>query len=145
MIGSANAEYVPLCFETTSVGGDHARASGYIENDSTTDHWAQWVLPYPTTRGGLKLYVSGIKILVYDADANSYVDTANIYRGTETGTTLIYSNTTNRQSQGDYTSTFTAVDCSGDDFVVGYVKIECSGGAAGDCDHRMLAQIYYDS
>lgn len=142
MIGSSNREYVSLVHETTTRGGDHTRADGYISNDSTTNLWWQFLLTLPTNRGGKKLYIDAQKVIVAKAGLSDYVNTANVYGGVYTGTTLLNTDTQNRTAPGSYVDSFTAVDCSSYDFIVGYINTVV--GTATNLSLRMSLRCYYD-
>jgi len=113
MIGANNKAWVPCIYAASSPTTVPIAYGGHMSNPDDTDVWWSFILPLPTVKGGLKLYISGLRVDLFDADAGDYVDTRRIYGGSATASTeLVTEETTNLISQGQYDWTFTAVDCS---------------------------------
>lgn len=118
MIGSANAAWVPC-----PVGsGQHA--DYYTGSFSTNIGAGGWYftcdLPLPTNRGGKKLYIDGIRVAVWAANATNYINQIDVYGLTAAASTVIYTEADNQTSTGlkeDGTGTMdawgAATDCSG--------------------------------
>ena len=117
MFGSANAAWVPCIFTTDSTDGlkrvQVDSGSGFFSNYGAITLSIRWDLPLPTTKGTLKLYVSGSRIVINDADAAAYVTQTRVYGLVKTGLTQLNADTTDYNSQDDWDDTFAAVDCSG--------------------------------
>jgi hypothetical protein len=77
MFGSANAAWCP----TIPVGNSDAETidvdGNMFSQGAGADRYWLFVLPQPTNKGGLKLYVKGTRTGVSDGDANNYIN--NIY------------------------------------------------------------------
>jgi hypothetical protein len=106
MIGSANAEWVPM------VGG-YQRASYFsamnehnfqeasgIVGGAGTGFELIFTLPLPTTKGSLSLYVAGVQIVFVDADINNNMTAHRIYGMSTSGSTLVYSSLTDEYTLG---------------------------------------------
>ncbi len=78
-IGESNAVWVPCIYETTQVIDALEEVSSIYQPNGTGTGYAFFRLPWPTTRGSLSLYVKGLRIGVFDADANSYITSRKVY------------------------------------------------------------------
>jgi hypothetical protein len=104
MFGSANAVWVPCNFDGWTGQRPDAGAVGYRNVDATNPSW-QFCLPLPTSKGSLKLYCSGVKVSIFDADAAAYVDLIRVMgMDTTTPFTAVYTDTTNMTSQDEWKS-----------------------------------------
>lgn len=68
-----NRGFVPC----VSNGGNNNSAARYgwtASNTGSTDYNMAWFLPYPSTIGELNLYTGDVRVNVYDADSNDYID-----------------------------------------------------------------------
>lgn len=114
MYGSANAAWVPCIFE---LGSNNALsvddATDTIANTAGTDINLRYVLPEPTVKGTLKLYITGCRVVIGSANATNYLDALGVYGTTHAGKTAILPDDTNRTAQGTYTTSHAAIDCSG--------------------------------
>lgn len=148
MRGSANAVYVPcpiIGFNNSSyVRQQAAKTSNVGADDVALD----LLVPIPTNKGGLKLYLKNFQFGSIDADANDYVGDVNIY-GLNGGAapTLLDNDTTNHTSTG--TKVFSGavmpaspIDCSGYGSVI--VFIACVNTDALQMDlSDFLMECYY--
>lgn len=115
MIGSGNAAWVPLSYE----GDDNAIVpivyGGIVMQNSTSNCDWTWRLTMPATRGGLSLYITGVRVHVHDADANHFLDKVRVFGNqcdaTPTQTELAVDDT-NRTSPETYTTDFASLDVS---------------------------------
>ena len=89
---------------------------GRVQNVDGTSHNVEFQLPLPTNRGGLKLYVSGVRYYVVLASATNYVDRVRLFGLDTAGTASTHDDdATNRTSATTLvTNNFAAVDVSGD-------------------------------
>lgn len=141
MIGSANQAWIPCTYMGNTAENMPAWAVHMTEWDAG-DYNTGWQLPLPTNRGGKKLYVSGIRILLKDADATNYIDNIYLYGVTATGQTIKQTDTTNYTTTGEKNFTFTAEDMSS--FQMVHVGVDIHSTNPGDLDFLVLARCYYD-
>jgi len=141
MFGSANAAWVPCPYYMESTGALYFKATnGRVGNEGGTDYSTYWVLPLPTAKGALKLYISGLKLSVSDADTSNYCR-VYIYGMTDTGIPLIYTSA-EYNTIGLKTETFTAIDVSIYHMVT--IKIVSIVATAGYLEYSPpLLQCYY--
>lgn len=142
MIGSANSAWVPCILE----GGSPQTAFKVIEgvrNLGSTDYYLQYALPLPTERGGLSLYVTGVKVELYAADATDYLDMIKVLGLTYSGITSHYSSHTDYKSAQEVNVDFADKDCSSDDVVV--VTLYVNSSSVDECQIRgVLLECFYD-
>jgi hypothetical protein len=145
MYESANAEWVSCAFEVGQPVGKYALSSATertITNVDATDFTLHYTLPYPPTLGSLKLYISGVRVGLADADATDYVDTTQLKGVDSTSQTALDTNTTNLTSSGDNEDTFTAVDCSAHDRIG--ITLYVVSGTADEFDISYVSvRMYY--
>lgn len=130
MIGSANAAWIPCPFEGSSSPTTMIVTSGiYNIGTSGTDYSLLFRCPLPTNRGGLKLYVTSLKVSIDYADATDYVTDTYFMGSTLTGTppTIISTHTTDlnaASSSGGWeaNSTTTMINGAG----AGFTAVDCS-------------------
>jgi len=129
MIGSANATWIPTI---GTQAGDFSKldelrdSAGFYATAGTYDTTMTYRLLLPTNKGGLSLFVSGLRVQIYAADADDYVNFFKLY-GTDYNTqTLLtgFSDTTPRTAQGVYTITPTAVDVSSYSVIAAYLDLK---------------------
>ena len=84
-----------------------------MRNITTGNKYVSFHVPLPTNRGGLKLYISRIRVGVNTADSNNYVDYTYLYLTTYNTKSLAFSDTTNLSSQQEKLYDPTDIDCSG--------------------------------
>jgi len=110
MIGDANKAWVP-CSADYIV--DLFVWGTYYSSQSSTDGWISVVLPLPSTLGALSLHIDAVRLDVYDADADDYINSVRLWRYKHDGYVEDLNDGTNRTAAGQYTYTFTAADCAG--------------------------------
>jgi hypothetical protein len=143
MFGSANAAWVPCAFEG---GVFHARyefgVTGSIANTTGADPQYFYHVPLAPLKGSLKLYISGTRIGLSDADAANRV-AQTILRGfTGTATSALDTDNTSKETIAEHEDTFTAVDCSGQDKVQVHLLTAVNLGNALDVDF-VSVRCYY--
>ena len=141
MFGSGNAAWVPCTYELAYTNTRVAAIGGFIVNTGTDNPTLVFGLPLPTLKGTLKLYVSGTKIGVADADSDAYITDRVVVGHTSTRTTLD-SNLDNLTTVAEHSDTFTAVDCSS--YTAIKFEVGCVVDAANELDiaHASL-RCYY--
>jgi hypothetical protein len=145
--GSSNSYWMPCIHEGTDQPGKVLFAGWRLSNVDSTDLFTFYKLPLPTNKGGLKLYVESMKVSVFDADANDYVNVFEVYgndsqSGGATAATLINQEATNRTAAGEYETTFTATDCSSYVNVMAGLGLVCTTAAEVDIVDVSL-KVYY--
>jgi hypothetical protein len=144
MLGSANAAWVPLSLDLVNVVGK-AEGTGFtIRNVDGTDITLQYTLNLPTTKGSLKLYVSGIQTGLFDADANDYITQMTVRGLVYNGQTALEDHTTNYTTPAKVEHTFTAVDCSSYDAILLGMQLFCTDAGQIDIMFTNL-RCYYDT
>lgn len=146
MIGSANATYYPCMLQAESVDGAIITAGSTIKNSGASDAVLQFGLPLPTTRGGLKLYVSGLKIGLQDADAGDYITDINIWKMRYDAVDAMAggADSTDYTAPAEIVNTFAAVDVSAYEQIVVLVSLFCTDASDIDLTHVKL-RCYYDT
>ncbi len=114
MFGSANAAWVPCSF-FSGIDRTHFEfaGSGQAYNVGADALQLTYSLPLPTTRGGLKLYVSGTEIGLFDADGANYITSRFVLGIEHNASNVIDANGGNLATIAAHQDTFTAIDCSG--------------------------------
>ena len=145
MFGSANAAWVPCVYsDHTNTARKYLvnSTTGMVSNADNTNASLRFDLQLPTVKGSLKLYVSGSRVSIYDADADAKIDTTTVYGLAKTGVTSINADTTDYNSQDDWDDIFTAVDCSSYNGVM--VWLAAVVDAANELDIASVSlQCYY--
>jgi hypothetical protein len=144
MFGSANAAWVPCPLEF--VGGSAAffAMSGNLSlyNLGADDGNIIYAVPLPPAKGSLKLYISGTRVSLADADGGDYVDTTYVVGMGDTTITVLDNDATNKTTVALHEDTFTAVDCSSYGAVKVLLVVVCSN--ANDLDIQYVAvRAYY--
>lgn len=145
MLGSANAAWVQCSYAGCTNGSFEAGiATGTLTNTgASAPDYINLTLPLPTAKGGLKLYVSGTKIGILDADAAAYIDLTYVRGYLSSVPTNLDIDTTNKNSLGEKTDTWTAVDCS--PYRAINVMLSCVTDVANELDiYYVAVQCYYD-
>ena len=114
MFGAANAAWVPCAFELgTAVGKVEVAASAFISNVDGTNMNLRYLVPLPTNKGSLKLYITKVKAEIHDADVDDFITSLYLWGQDNTGLTDLYHDFTNIDSAQAKTWTLgAAVDCS---------------------------------
>jgi len=112
MYGAANAAWVPCIMEGASANAQYYVTASTIVNLGAVDCYYRFSLPLPTSKGSLKLYISGIRVGIYDAGVADYVTQTLIYGDVYDTATGLLNDTTDYNSPQRMENTFAAVDCS---------------------------------
>jgi hypothetical protein len=74
MIGSGNATFWPCLFKFDSLNSAvrTINSSGLVSNVGAADPAWYYELTLPTNKGGLKLYITKLRVGLYDSDANDF-------------------------------------------------------------------------
>ena len=119
LIGASNQEWVNLQ-PNGQVGGDGAvyefnfasSTSNYFQSLSTS--WMNFSLVgVPLVKGGLNLYVAGVRMAIRVADGSDYVTTTNIVGHNYNTSVELDSNTNDLNSAGISEDTFTGIQVGG--------------------------------
>jgi len=150
MLGSANAAWIPMNFmgaeDFTEI---KITSAGLISTTGASNTWYLFSLPMPTNKGSLKLYISNLKIGVYDADGAAFITTVNIRAFSGYTPSQLDTDGTNHSSQGDKTFSgavmpASAIDCSAYDSI--YVACQVGVDAANELDFgNVRMECYYDT
>jgi len=134
MFGSANATWNPMIYEKV-VTGDSTLcyiAGAHFTNKDATDFDIVFSSTLPMVKGGLKLYVTGLRLSIADADATNFV-TYVLFRAIDrAGDLNLVADATDRTSADDYDYEFAAVDVSAYETL--RVRLYCEVGAGADLD-----------
>ena len=145
MFGSANAAWVPCMYvDHSNVNRTYIISSGttFITNRDGTNASLRYDLPKPSIKGALKLYITGSRVVINDADAAAFVTQTRVFGATKTGLTTLNTDGTDYNSQDDWDDTFAAADCSGYDAV--YLWLDCDVDAGNELDIvGCLLRCYY--
>ena len=144
MIGAVNAAWVPcpLMGWNPQAKGELTNVGQWTNIDGTAC-FITWTCPLPTNKDGLKLYVSGTRISLANADVNDYVTNTHVEGLTTVGKTAVDSDPTDKNSINLHTDTWTAVDMSA--FFAVQVRLQTFQNDAGDLNIQyVLLQCYYD-
>ena len=116
MVGSGNAAWVP-CVLAGGSNFDDFRAIDFIENRGANDLYLRLMLPLPTNKGGKKLYVSGVRVGLVDADDDDYLNMIKVIGLKYSTSDALYQNYGDWKSQQKVEYTFTGKNASGYDQV----------------------------
>jgi hypothetical protein len=88
--------------------------SGLVDNVDGQDLVWYFSIPLPTNKGSLKLYLTGLTLDLFDADATNYVDFAYFLGLTNSAVATILPDgqSTNRTARGSYEYTLADTDVS---------------------------------
>ena len=113
MYGSANAAWVACPYAGGIGRADYEFAgSGQIYNVGAAALQMVFALSLPTTKGSLKLYVSGSEVGLFDADASNYVTSRYLLGITYNMSAVINNQPANLTTIAAHQDTFAAIDCS---------------------------------
>ena len=142
MYGSANAAWIPLIFEHPS-NQDSVNSGGVgVRNQGSLGTAGNYVLPIPTNKGGLKLYITGIRFRIYDADATDYLDLIRIF-GRDATYNTEYTDNGNYTTADLHSDTFVAKDMSAYDDISVYFNWIFATQYEYDQMHVGLQCYYY--
>lgn len=109
MIGSANKAWVSC----PCIGSSDFSAMTVVEsirNVSGTEFYFEFQLPLPTNRGGKKLYVDRVMVLLNQADANNKITMIKVLGFKYDSATLLLNDTTSYTSQQQIEVATTSTD-----------------------------------
>jgi len=113
MFGSANAAYVPCMYYVESAGGLNFKAyDARIANEGATDYSTYWLIPLPSVKGDLSLFIDDIKISLSAASVDDYITNINVYGLTDSGTTSLGSSATDLTTAGLHVIALSTYDVS---------------------------------
>ncbi len=110
--GEPNAAWFPCSLFTSEKLEEFSRGSAWLTFTGPTTQYPLFLLPKATNLGSMKLHVSGVRIIIKQADASNYVTSAGVYAVDETSFDVVRDVPDDRKSAGKYDTTFTKVDCS---------------------------------
>jgi hypothetical protein len=128
MFGSANAAWVPCIFQVESPKSEVYGAYS-IRNVGANDQNLSYVLPLPTNKGGLKLYISGIRVGIIGANGTNFITRMRVYGLVYNTVTTLDDDTTDYNSAQLVDESFAAVDCSSHNQIV--VQLDTTVANAG--------------
>ena len=139
MFGTANSGYepcIPIPYENRNMNG-----SWVTSPIGTGTIYHYWILPLPTNKQGLKLYVRGWEIGTQDADANSRIQNVVVSGVVYNGMTALDTYGATITTATRTTDSFTAVDCSGYNRI--HVRLELSVAVAANLDIAYVNLLCY--
>jgi len=145
MLGSANAAWVPcsLVGWDPDDKGEYTNLGTWTNVDNTTCYLTFLNL-LPTNKGSLKLYISGTRVSLADADVGDYMASVKLEGEGNYGQTLLNTDSSANTTAGLQTDTFAAIDCSS--YPSTRVRIQTVNTNAGDLDIQYVqVQAYYDT
>lgn len=147
MLGSVNGAWVPMILQgmNPTWSGNKMTNLIYTQNVDDTDFDAIWQLPLPTTKGTLKLYITQLKVNVFDADAGDYINHLYVYGRYSAGSAALVSDATNVTAPAEKIYNFAGapIDCSGSENIFAYFI--CIATNAGDLNFdQPLMYCYYE-
>ena len=142
MYGSAHAAWVPCIFELPSIASSVIGTGANLTNVAALDPVVAYVCPLPTVKGSLKLYTSGVRVGISDADADDFLNQVVVRGTTYAGITNLNNDTTDYTSAQRVEQTFVAVDCSTYDQLLVSLVLACATGGELDINYVTL-RCYY--
>lgn len=141
--GAANAAWVncPLEGWDTSAGAFDIGSNGVVHNTGATDGSVFYGIPLEPTRGTLKLYISGTKVALADADATDYINDTYVLGFATQTVSVIDRDQTNKTTVDVHTDTFTAVDCS--TYYGLRVRLDAVNATSGELEIAWVSVQYY--
>lgn len=149
MYGSANAEWVPLCFEAASPDDDNIgvpTGATVVEISNVVYAAAQWLygLGMPPAKNGHKLYVAanGVRYYLSAANGTNYVADGWLIGVNSAGTaTTIYTDTTDRNAAALVTFANSLTDLSSYEKV--FVKLSSTQATANALKVKFVSMLVY--
>lgn len=115
LLGAANKAWIPVTYSIPyNVGKVNSADANTVCNvDGTDDVWI-FKCPLPTTKNGLKLYITGMRIYLRIADGTNYVTKQQLLGNPSSNGAAVELavNDTDYNASGEGSATFAAVDCS---------------------------------
>lgn len=119
-IGSSNSQKIPMiCAGSSPV--DTFTYNVRLENTGLIGFYVTYILPIPTTKGSLDLYLASLDVVLAQADGSNYQSEVKVYGlGGTAGTSYdtLYTNSTNYTSAAANNFNFTDIDASDYDSIV---------------------------
>ena len=118
-IGTANHEYVNCIYQDnarTVASREWRSVNGAVNNLTTNSTWLDYLLINPGPLGDLDLYMDGLSVTLYDADATNYITQCIVYAIDTNGGFTLKADTGaawNKTTQGTHIYTFDPVNLSG--------------------------------
>ncbi len=141
LFGSGNAQYYPCILQ--SEYGHFSWGTPRYENIATGTVYLHGTLSLPTMLGGKKLYITHMRVGVYDADATDYVTEVALYGANGTSFVREWYNDSNKETPNDYEYTFPSpIDMSSYDRVHIRLVGSCTIAKALDISYINL-KCYY--
>ena len=113
-----------------------------LRNIDATDFTLLFGVPLEPVKGNLKLWISGVRIGLLDADATDYVDNTQLKGISHNAQSNLNVDPTNLTSSGRKENTFTAVDCSSWDKIAVALAIVSSTADEFDLSY-VTVRAYY--
>ena len=125
-IGVANARFIGAVFVANNNYTDsveYIATTGFRASSGTTI--LSFIIPLPTNKGTMDLFLGDVKLYVATADASNKIDSVEVYKYTQsTGTyTLVHTNGTDITTSGAKTLSFTPSNVSTGETIIIQVKI----------------------
>lgn len=134
--------WVPCVLEDVSIDTRFFMGGTNYTSASDADFQALFLLPLPTMKGYQRLYVSGVKIGVFDANPADYVDCVVLYAASYNGYQILIDEKTKRTMKGSYPSEFPPVDVSAHEKVI--ARLFCVASAPKGLDiSSVLVKCHY--
>jgi len=142
VIGSTNATWINCVVESWyPLAAFYTTQNGTIWNENATDGDVVFSVPLPTTRGGKKLYINGVRVSLKDGDSSNYVDYTEILGLSDTSYTAIDHHPDSLYPAGLYTDTSMNVDCSS--YHIIRVSLACQNTAHNLLNIQFVTVRYY--
>ena len=106
MFGSSNAEWVPCIFEGTNTSSVAKVNNGQVVSAGTNGELG-FKLTTPSKKGTLSFTATDVLVVLSLADGSSYIDDTYVYFLDNSGHTEKFHGSTNRDSAGSYSDSFT--------------------------------------
>jgi len=146
MITSTYAAWVPLGFYGADAGlMEYTGGLSMSIIDANVDMIFYQLSGIPPLKGSLKLYISGVRVDLDDADASNYIDRMRVLGMSDgAGWATLNDNNTNYTAAEYIEYTFAGVDASAHDTVGLYINLVSAN--AGNIDIRsVMLRCYYDT
>lgn len=144
MYGSANAAWIPCVYNGYSGSMLVSSSAGVFAPPAAGTKYLGFIIPLPTLKGTLKLYVGDLKIDgITGLDANNYITqiTLNGFKMSTSANTPVFNDATNKTANETITWAHTADDMSSYDYVHVFITTEGAGNTLRISN--LLAKCYY--
>lgn len=143
VIGSENAEWINCPLEMwRETSAFEINVYGCVANLGGTDGYVFYSVPLPTNRGGKKLYISGTRVSLVDADVDDFV-TITLIRGfTDASFDTLDTDTTDKNTADCHEDlSMGALDCSGHHVIK--ISLNASVTTANQLEISFVTVRYY--